>query len=246
MRIRDFLEFDFFLLFASLVLVVVGILFIYSSGVTSEGELISNEYRRQMIWAVVGLVFAIVIAMLNYRRVYDVTVYLYLGTLVLLLYILVMGRLAQGSRWLRIGSFGIQVSEFAKITTILFLAWYLDNTRRSQKAFIRFIVSCAIVLVPMMMILVQPDLGTSLVFIPILMGMCFIAGVSLRYIVFLGVSIVLAGILLVLPLWQTSIMNNTVPALMVLTNRRFVAASCLSLFIIAVIAWFGFVRPYAP
>jgi rod shape determining protein RodA len=242
MRIRDFLELDFLLLFAALVLMVFGVLFIYSSGIASDGTLISNEYRRQIIWAAAGLVIALAIAMFNYRRIYDLSLYLYLGTLILLLYIFVLGRVAQGSRWLRIGSFAFQVSEFAKITTILFLAWYLDNTKRNGKTFIRFIVSCAIAMVPMALILIQPDLGTSLVFVPILLGITFIAGISLRYIVFLGLSIVLAGILLVLPFWQTVIMHNAVPALMIFANRYFVAAACLTLSLIALVAWFGYIR----
>ena len=242
MRIRDFLEIDFFLLFAALMLEVFGILFIYSSGVTSEGALISTEYRRQLLWAALGLVFALAITMLNYRRIYDLSVYLYLGTIILLLYTLIYGRVVHGTRWLRIGSLGIQASEFAKITTILFLARYLDTTRRNQKTFIRFLVSCLIVLVPMTIVLVQPDLGTALVFIPILLGMCFIAGISKRYIIFLGLVIVFAGILLVLPLWQTTIMRNAVPALMLLVDKRFVASGCLTLAFIFAIAWFGFIR----
>jgi len=242
MRVRDFLEIDFFLLLATFGLMVVGILFIYSSAMTPAGTLLSNEYRRQMVWASAGLVIALVMAMFNYRRIYDLSVYLYLGTLVLLMYTLVLGWAGQGTRWIRIAGFAFQVSEFAKITTILFLAWFLDNTKRSRKTFIRFIISCIIVLVPMAMILIQPDLGTSLVFIPILLGMTFIAGISLKYVVFLGLTITLAGILLVLPLWQTFIANNAYPVLMLLVDIRFVAAACLVLTLIGLISWFGFLR----
>jgi rod shape determining protein RodA len=242
MRIRDFLEIDFILLFTALVLAVVGILFIYSSGITSEGVLISTEYRRQMVWAAAGLVSALVISMLNYRKLYNLSVFLYLGTLVLLLYTWIFGRVLYGGRWIRIGSFGIQASEFAKITTNLFLARYLDSTKRNQNIFIRFIVSCFIVMVPMMVVLIQPDLGTALVFIPILLGMTFIAGISIRYIIFLAFTIGLAGILLVLPLWQTTIMQNSFPAIMMITNKRFMVACCLILSVIIAIASFGFIR----
>ena len=241
MRIQDFFEIDFILLLAALILTVFGILFIYSSGITSEGILISIEYQRQIAWAAVGLILALVISVFNYRRLYDLAVYLYLGTLVLLLYTWVFGRFINGTRWLRIGSFGFQTSEFAKITTILFLAWYLDYSRKSR-TIVRLVVSCLIVFTPMILVLVQPDLGTSLVFIPILLGMTFIAGISLRYIFFLGLTIILAGFFLVLPIWQTSIMKNTVPFLMMLNNKNFVAASCLILTLIFAIAWFGFIR----
>ena len=242
MRIRDFLEIDFFLLFSALLLTACGILFIYSSGVTSEGVLISGEYRRQIVWAAAGLLAALIISVFNYRRMYDLCIWLYVGTLAMLVYTCIFGRAIHGTRWLRIGSFGIQFSEFAKITTILFLAWYLDSTRRNQDVFIRFIVSCLIVMVPMLIILIQPDLGTALVFIPILLGMTFIAGISLRYIFFLGISILLAGLFMVLPHWQTSIMSNAVPALMILVNSRFITAGCAVLAVTAVIAWFGYSR----
>ena len=242
MRIRDFLEIDFFLLLTAFALVSFGILFIYSSGITSEGNLISNEYQRQIVWAAAGFVLALSISVLNYRRVYDLTVYFYLGTLLLLLITFIFGRVIHGTRWLRIGNFGIQASEFAKITTILFLAWYLDSTKRDRKALSRFAVSCVIVMIPMLMVLLQPDLGTALVFIPILLGMTFIAGTSLRYIAFFGLSVILAGILTVLPLWQTSIMHNSLPTLMVLTNTRFVTVGCLTLALIVLIAGFGFLR----
>jgi rod shape determining protein RodA len=167
---------------------------------------------------------------------------LYLGTLGVLLLTLFIGRVVYGTRWLRLGSFGFQASEFAKITTILFLAWFLDTTKRNQNNFTRFIISCIIVFVPMTIILIQPDLGTSLVFIPILLGMTFIAGISLRYIIFLGLTIVFSGIFLVLPLWQITIRQNTIPALLLLTNKTFVGFCCLALSLISAIALFGFVR----
>ena len=242
MRIRDFLEIDFILFFTALALIVIGVLFIYSSGITSEGILISNEYRRQIVWGAAGLVIALLITIFNYRRIYDLSIYLYLGALAMLLLTLILGRVQYGTRWLRFGSFGFQASEFAKITTILFLAWYLDNTKRSQAAFSRFLVSTLIVLVPMAIVLIQPDLGTALVFIPILIGMTFIAGISSRYIIFLALTICLTGLFLVLPLWQTVIMRNAFPVLMMLTNIRFVAATCLAFFLILAISLFGFVR----
>ena len=242
MRIRDFLEIDFILFFAAFILVVIGVLFIYSSGVTSEGVLISGEYRRQVVWGAIGLSIALVISILNYRRIYDLSVYFYLGSLILLLFTLVFGRIQYGTRWLRLGSFGFQASEFTKLSTIIFLAWYLDNTKRSQSVFSRFLISCLIVFIPTTIVLIQPDLGTSLVFIPILLGMTFIAGISARYILFLGLTIVLTGMFLVLPLWQSTIMRNAFPVLMMLQNFRFAASVSLALFLIAAIAAFGFLR----
>ena len=242
MRVRTFFEIDFIILFAVIGLVVAGILFIYSSGITSEGILVSTEYMRQIIWASLGLCLALIIALLNYKRVYDLSIYFYIGTIILLIATIVFGRLFSGTRWLRFGIFGFQASEFAKIATILFLACYLDSRKRNSGAFTRFAASCIITIIPTLLILLQPDLGTALVFIPILLGVTYIAGLPIRYIFFVLLCIAFTGILLVLPLWQTSIMNNAYPALMVLVNSRFVIAGCLTLALILGIAAFGFFR----
>ncbi|MDR1803936.1 MAG: rod shape-determining protein RodA [Treponema sp.] len=239
MKIPSFFEIDLLLLFAAIALVVFGILFIYSSGITSEGVLISDEYLRQIVWGSAGLIVALVISMLNYKRLYDLYIYFYIATLALLVYTFVFGRLFQGSRWIRIGSFGLQASEFAKITTILLLAWYLDRSRRGTD-FSRFVICGLITLVPMLLVLMQPDLGTALVFIPILLGATYFAEIQLRYIVFLVLTIVLAGLFLVLPLWQSVIANNQYPALMVLVNSRFVMAGCVILALVALVAWLGY------
>ncbi|MFP3042999.1 rod shape-determining protein RodA [Treponema primitia] len=243
MKLRNFLEIDFPLIFSVIILSIFGILFIYSSGVTSAGVLVSNEYIRQIIWAIVGLIGALVIAMVDYRRFYDLSIYLYLGTIALLAYTCLFGRLVNGARaWIGVGSFGIQPSEFAKITTIIFLAQYLDNSKRNRNSFVRFFFSCVIVFVPMVVILLQPDFGTSLVFIPILLVMTFIAGMSLRYVLFLGACIVFTAVFMVLPLWQSYILRQSMPSMNILNNTKFVMITVLALGIIAVIGLFGFLR----
>ncbi|GHV93910.1 rod shape-determining protein RodA [Spirochaetia bacterium] len=242
MRIRDILEIDIFIVLAVITLMIFGVLFIYSSGITSTGTLVSREYIKQIIWAASGLIIALVLALVDYRRIYNISLYLYLGTLAPLLYTTIFGRVIHGTRWLRIGSFGIQASEFAKITTILLLARYLSDSKRSGKSFVRFMISCIIVFIPMGVVLIQPDLGTSLVFIPILLCMTFIAGVSLRYVLFLSASIMFTGIFLVLPLWQTYILRKVLPAMVVLTNPRLIALVVLILGIIAGIALFGHIK----
>jgi rod shape determining protein RodA len=241
-KVRDFLEIDYILLLSAIILTIIGILFIYSSGVNSSGEIVSTEYRRQIVWAAGGLLAALVIAMVNYRRIYGLAVYLYLGTLALLVYTSVFGRVAHGSRWIRLGSFGLQASEFAKITTILLLARFLADTRRNAKSFGRIVMACIIVFIPMGVILVQPDLGTALVYIPILVGMTYVAGVSRRYVLFLGACIMVTALFTVLPLWQSHIMGNRFPSLAFLTNPHFVGVCVLALALILAVALFGFFR----
>ncbi|MDR2444437.1 MAG: rod shape-determining protein RodA [Spirochaetaceae bacterium] len=243
MKIHDIFEIDYVLLLSAILLTVFGILFIYSSSVTTFGVSVSNEYLRQILWGVGGLVIAIVIAMLNYRRIYYVSSYLYLGTLVLLVYTCLFGRVVNGARaWLGIWSFGIQPSEFAKLTTIIFLARFLDSTKNSRNDAWRLIASCMIVFAPMLLILLQPDFGTSLVFVAILFVMIFISGIAVRYIIFLLVMIGLSGLLLVLPLWQTYIIGKSIPILQMLSNITFITITAGALSIVFFISVFGYMH----
>lgn len=241
MKIKRLLELDFFLFFSAVLMTCFGILFIYSSGITSEGFLVSNEYVKQIIWACTGIVIALIIALFDYRRIYDFSFYIYLGTLALLLYTVFFGRLVNGARsWIGIGSFGIQPSEFAKIATILFLARFLDTSKRSHNDFRRFLISCIIVIVPVGITMLQPDLGTALVFIPILLVMTFIAGIRMRYVLYAFSFITITAILMILPLWQAFILGGTLPFLMFLENGSVIMVLSLAFTLIALIALFGY------
>ncbi len=238
MKIRDILKIDFLLLLSALSILVFGILFIYSSGITSEGVQVSNEYIKQIVWASAGLVIALVLAFFNYRYFYNISFYVYLGSLLPLLYTIVFGNM----RWIGIGGFGVQISEFVKITVILLLARFLADTDRGKDAFFRFLVSCLIVFVPMGIVLVQPDLGTSLVYLAILLTMIFTAGIAMRYVMFMVCCIAFSGLFLTLPLWQTHILQKQMPILSILTNPKIIIIASLFLGFIAAIALFGYMK----
>jgi len=243
MRLRNFIEIDYLLLLPVITLIVLGILFIYSSGITSEGVQVSTEYIRQIIWGSAGLVAAIVLSMINYRKFYNISIYIYLFSLLPLLYTLLFGYvISNASRWVRIGMFGIQMSEFVKISVIILLARYLADTDRNRESFSRFFVSCVIVFIPMLIVLLQPDLGTALAYVAILITMIFFAGVSTRYVAFMISCIALTGIFLVLPLWQTYILQKSVPFLALLTNLKIILITVLFFVVVAAIALFGFLK----
>ena len=242
MKFRDLFVLDYLLLCPAIILTIFGIFFIYSSGVNSSGVLVSSEYVRQIVWGAAGLVIALVLALSNYRRIQQLAFYFYLVSLALILYTCVAGREINGARaWIGVGSFGIQPSEFSKITTILFLAQYLDITRREANQFRRFVIACLIVFAPMALVLLQPDFGTALVFIPILLFMTFIAGVRTRYIMFLIITFALTALFLVVPFWQRFVVKQS-SGLALLSNVRFVLILCIATGVIAALAGFGLVR----
>jgi len=239
MILQGILKIDYLLLLPVLILIALGVLFIYSSGITSEGIQVSTEYIRQIIWGTTGLLAVIILSIFNYRRFYNLSLYIYLISLLPLLYTLLFFNTA---RWLRFGSIGLQMSEFVKISSIILLARYLADTDRNKGAFSRFAIACLIIFIPMGIVLLQPDLGTALIYIAILITMLFIAGIPMRYVALMVSCIVLTGILLLLPLWQAYILRRTIPFLAALTNLRIVLITVIFFLIIAVISLFGYLK----
>ncbi len=198
--------FDFVLFGATMSLIVVGVLFIYSSGVNSSGDLVSREYLKQLIWAGTGLAILFLFAFINYGTLRMASVYLYGIAIVLLLVTLGIGRDVNGHRsWLGVGELGIQPSEFAKIACILFLATYFSNIGNGVRELPRLLLGVLIIVIPLGMILLQPDLGTTLVLVLIFLFMGFMAGAQLRHLFF----ILMVGVLTIVFAALPSILQRT-------------------------------------
>lgn len=211
---------DYGMVLVVLTLVTLGILFIYSSSINSDGISVTNEYIKQIIWASIGFSFMIFFTFYDYRRTESFAPYLYIILLLLLVYTRLFGRYVNGAKsWIGIGEFGIQPSEFGKIFFMLFLARYLDNSN-NEVPLKRFVIATGILLVPMGLILLQPDLGTSSVYLPIFLVMCFIAGIPIRYIMYMVLFGVFTIIFAILPVWNTEISANPIAAINILTSNK--------------------------
>lgn len=194
MKTKRIFTLDLFLIISTLILVVIGILFIYSSGISSTGILFSREYIRQIIWAGTGLVLMFAITFIDYERFRHLAPYIY-GVFVLLLVItLLFGKVVNGARsWLGILNVGIQPSEFAKLGTILMLSAYFASVGKSVDTVVQFIIGMLITLIPVLLILLQPDMGTAFIYIPIFLVISYFAGAKLLHILF----VVITGIIFI-------------------------------------------------
>ena len=194
---------DPILLLASLALVAIGILFVYSSGVNSAGESVSNEWLKQIVWAGSGCVLLALFAVNNHQKYKPRTPYVFLGALALLVLTLLLGREVNGARsWLGVGDLGIQPSEFAKLATILFLAAYLSEIGNGIAELPRFLLALLVVAAPMGLILLQPDMGTGMVYFPIFLIMALIAGARIRHLAFVGLVSLLVLVFAAIPAVQ--------------------------------------------
>ncbi len=240
--------FDFILLAATLLLLCFGILFIYSSGVSALGGRSSGEFLRQLAWAGSGLLLLVGVILVNHARLRDTAVYLYGLSILLLLVTRFLGREVHGARsWLGVGDFGIQPSEFAKITTILLLAAYLSGIGKGVRELPRFLLGLAIVLLPVGLILLQPDMGTALVYFPIFLFMSFAAGARMRHLAYLVAAALGMVVLAVLPHYSRWLLGREAGLLAVLAGfglARYILAALALVTALSAWGYWGFKRRY--
>lgn len=157
----------------ALMLVAIGLLFVYSA---SAGYA-RNYMPRQAVWVAAGIALAIPAALVNGRVYRHSAAPVFLASILSLVLVLVTGQVRHGARsWLGWGGLGIQPSEFAKLALILVCGRYLSDFEEHRYDFRYYAVSFALLFVPLLLILAQPDLGTALVFFPVVLAMFYVSG----------------------------------------------------------------------
>lgn len=245
MRSRSVFNFDIYILLSTILLIAIGILFIYSSGVTSDGRVFSQEYIRQIIWAGTGFVLLFGVSVVDYRVLRRRTVYLYGVALLLLVLTLMFGRVVNGARsWLGIGELGIQPSEFAKLALVLLLAEFFERVGGEIRRLSRFVVGLSIALVPLLLTLVQPDFGTALVFMPVFLIMAFVAGAQVKHVMFVVVASVGAMALAMIPAWQSRVAGEGGTAVQLFSDGELIllAGGALGAICVASAVGYAFLR----
>lgn len=191
---RFWKNFDFILLGVTLVLTVVGVLVLYSIGFKVASLASPADVRNQIVFAAIGLVGLLAAAAVDYRTWSKLTAILYAVSVSLLAIVLVAGKTALGAtRWINFGFFQFQPSELSKLVLIVVLArFFAKNYEQMDRP--RFLIQSAIyTLIPLILVLLQPDLGTAMVLGVIWLVMVLMTKVPRVY--FLG--LVLVGIVLV-------------------------------------------------
>ena len=175
---------DFTLLVATVLLLVLGVLI--QAGATVNMPVGGDPWfytKRQALYAGVGLVAMFGAMFIDYRSFARWARFIYAGNIGLLALVIVAGSSSMGAqRWFYIGSLSVQPSEFAKVAIILTLAAHLSRRTDRLQRWIDLFLPFLHVGVPALIVLAQPDLGTSLVFSGILLGMLFIAGASWKHL----------------------------------------------------------------
>lgn len=169
-------SFDLRLFLTAVALGVIGAAVVFSATYNSG---LHEYFVRDVIWQISGLIIALVIMLLSNRYLQSSAYFIYAITILLLLFILVAGKRVAGSTsWLGFFGIGGQPSEFAKVATILALSKFLSEKGNELSEWQVVTLSTAIVGFPMLLTLLQPDLGTSIVYLAILFPILFWAGLQ--------------------------------------------------------------------
>jgi len=141
---------------------------------------------RQISWIALATVLLLFIINISYQKFIDISYALYAINVILLALVLILGRERLGAqRWFAIGDFAFQPSEFIKISFILVLASILGSKRVDLKYAGGLVLPLLSLAVPFLLVLVQPDLGTAMLLIPIFFAMIYVAGARVKHLVIL-------------------------------------------------------------
>lgn len=201
-------HFDYLLLLFAGGLVAFGGLLIYSAELSNypEGVSLGHPLTKQLIFAAFGIGITFAVAWLDYRIFGQMSVGLYAIAIVMLVAVLAIGDSAYGSRrWFTFAGQQVQASEIAKLFVIIALARYLADRQAHIQEIQVFVISLVLAAVPAGLVLVEPDMGSAMVFGAIWIGMVLMAGVPARHVLALvgiTVSLVPFAMLVVLGEYQ--------------------------------------------
>ena len=177
---------------AAVLLSVIGLATVHSASIESGVDYLP----RQALWVGIGFVLMLVAFAVDTHDLTKFAPAIYLAGLVSLVAVLLVGQEAGGARsWLGTGSWRLQPSEFVRPATALLLARYLATSDPPYLGLGQIFRAGALLVVPMLLVAAQPDLGGAVMFFPMYLGMIVVSGVRLRYVVAAGlIALVLGGL----------------------------------------------------
>ena len=194
---KHFKYFDIPLLIIILVLLSVSVVMIYSASYNPLSNTFKAFYIKQIYWALIGLCAFMFFSILNYKKLIMFAYLFYILGIILLVVVLIKGHIGMGAqRWISVGGFKFQPSEFYKIIWCLVLARIFRDFNGDRYGFIMILKKSLFLFPPFILIFLQPDLGTALIFLAVWGMVLLFRGVKKStFFTGLGIVIVIIPIL---------------------------------------------------
>jgi rod shape determining protein RodA len=186
----DTRDIDWGMVVIALVICALGVVQIFSA---AHGTFWEDAWWKQIVWVGAGLLLMWIATAIDYHALMQHVTPLYVVSIGLLITVLLIGKQAFGStRWIPVApGVHLQVSEFVKLVIILLVARFMTELRGDALEFRDLWKVLALVVVPMLLVVKEPDLGTALTYLPILAVGAFLAGLNWRYLLAVGIVVVL-------------------------------------------------------
>ena len=181
---RRYKDFDIILFTAALAIFMIGLLAIHSA-TQAKGLALSESYAlKQLIWFGIGILLLIITVRISYHKFLDIAYILYIVNILLLVLVLVMGHVRLGAqRWFSIFGFAFQPSEFMKISMLLALSAYVGQKKNAMESPESLITPTILMAIPFVLVLLQPDLGTALLLVPVFFAILLVGGAKPKYLI---------------------------------------------------------------
>ena len=177
---------DWVLLGATVALAILSVVTLSSLHVGRAGGTVA---WRQLTWFGIGMVGLLVVASIDYRRMVRLAPALYVAGLVALVAVFALGRTVSGARrWIMLGPMSVQPSELFKFCFVLMIAWFLTSRWAQPVSKTTLALVAPLLVIPVVLILKQPDLGTALLLVPVVVALLVGAGMRLRLLGGLGLA----------------------------------------------------------
>lgn len=183
MRKRELKNMEWGLLIVAIILTAIGLIALFSA--TQETEY--DEFKKQIIWFAASIVMMVIVMLINYETLVKLSPIFYGIFIILLIAVLFTTPVNGATSWFNIGAFSFQPSEFAKIAVILFLTFVISKIQERYAEDInkptRLLIIFAVLALPLLLIIKQPDYGTAMAFCIALAMMLFTSGIDKKYII---------------------------------------------------------------
>jgi rod shape determining protein RodA len=197
-RFLSFRDFDWMLLGMVLVLCTISVLEIYSATLHTKYV---GFHTKQLFWIGAGLVAMAIFSKIDYHKLIDLAPWFFGLFLLALVAVKLVGVKVLGARrWIKVGPIHFQPSEWMKLVLILLVARYFANLGGRRLTWTDIFKAFALVGLPMLLVLIQPDMGTALTYTPILIAGLLLGGINLRQ----GLILLTCGSVLIIGVWNSS------------------------------------------
>ena len=174
---------DLPLLLVTMGLYAISVMIIY--GIGQKVEILAGFWLKQVVWITVGFVVMLIVAAIDYEELGKMNYLTYAASTFLLILVLIIGYEVNGAKsWIRLPGATLQPSELAKPATILTIAWLATRPRTHLGQLTHVFPVVGLSVLPMLLIILQPDAGSTLVFIPVTICCLYFSGIAKRFLIY--------------------------------------------------------------